>query len=295
MSEHPAALLKRGDSWQHIDNTSVQDSAHREAEERLHIATEAAALGIYDHDFQTGVVKWDARVRALWGVAPDRVITYDELLASVHPEDRRAFEAGIAHALDPHRDGRVAVEYRISNQSDGRLVWIAATGQAFSRHGRPVRLVGTVQDITERKHTELELHQVAEKYATLFDATADGVWIQNLQGQILEVNDAYCRMSGYRREELVGSPIGLIEAVGVASEVLAHIQKIVATGHDRFDTRHRRKDGSVFDVDVTVLYYEKEGGRCATFTRDITAVSSTRRRCVEVNKTSIARGGGADR
>ncbi len=275
MAAHPAAMIKRGGAWQRIDNIEGQDPSHREAEERLHIATEAAALGIYDHDFETGVVKWDARVRALWGVAPGRVITYEELLASVHPEDRRAFEAGIDHALEPNSDGRVAVEYRITNQSDGRLVWIAATGQAFFRHGRSVRLVGTVQDITERKRTELELQQVAEKYATLFDATSDGVWIQNLQGEIVEVNDAFCRMSGYTREELVGSPIGLVEAIETQEEVQAHVDRIRETHHDRFDSKHRRKDGSLFDVDITVLYYEKEGGRMATFIRDITARKRT--------------------
>jgi len=133
------------------------------------------------------------------------------------------------------------------------------------------QLVCFLQDITERKRIERQLSQAAKKYSTLFDATSDGVWIHNLDGEIIEVNDAYCRMSGYSRDELIRMPISKLEAVEPPEEIAHHIRKVIETGgHDRFESRHRRKDGSIFNVDITALYFEMDGGRMAIFVRDIT-------------------------
>ena len=107
-------------------------------------------------------------------------------------------------------------------------------------------------EIRERERIEKEM--LAEKYSTLFNATSDGVWINNLSGEILEVNDAYCRMSGYSRDELIHASIGKLEAVETPEEIANHIKRVVETGgHDRFESRHRRKNGSLFDVDLTAL------------------------------------------
>jgi PAS domain S-box-containing protein len=126
------------------------------------------------------------------------------------------------------------------------------------------------RDITERKKLEEDLKGAAEKYASIVNTTSDGVWIHNLKGEIIEVNDAYCHMSGYTREELVGIPISALEAVESPAEIAAHIERVLENGgHDRFESKHRRKDGSVFDVDITAVYLEREGGRMAIFVRDI--------------------------
>jgi PAS domain S-box-containing protein len=118
---------------------------------------------------------------------------------------------------------------------------------------------------------EARLKSAVEIYYALFNTTSDGVWIHGLDGVIREVNDAYCRMSGYSREELTGMPVSTLEAVESPEEVAAHIRKVVEKGgHDRFDSQHRRKDGRVIDVDITALYLEHEGGRMAIFARDIT-------------------------
>ena len=128
------------------------------------------------------------------------------------------------------------------------------------------------QDITLRKHAEKQLSLVAEKYTSLFDNTSDGIWIHNLDGVIQEANDAYCNMSGYTRSELIGMPISKLEANENPQEITDHIQKLIRQGgHDRFESRHRRKDGTFIDVDITALYMERDGGRVAIFVRDITA------------------------
>ncbi len=127
------------------------------------------------------------------------------------------------------------------------------------------------REITERKRAEAEMKSIGKRYLTLFEETSDGVWLANLKGEIIEINDAYCRMSGYTREELIGMPLSNIEALDSPQEILDHIKKIVETsGNHRFESKHRRKDGSVFDVEISTVYLEREG-LIAGFARDVTA------------------------
>jgi PAS domain S-box-containing protein len=129
--------------------------AQARSDERLRIATEAALLGIHDFDPETGRIEWDDRVRALWGVGPDEEVTYETFRAGVHPDDLPAAQAAVDAAMDPAGDGRFAAEYRVRPRGGGAERWVAATGRAAFRDGRAVRLVGTVQDVTERREEAL--------------------------------------------------------------------------------------------------------------------------------------------
>jgi PAS domain S-box-containing protein len=136
----------------------------------------------------------------------------------------------------------------------------------------PHQFAVVLMDVTERKQAELQLQQVADKYASLFNTTSDGVYITNLDGVIQEINDAYCEMSGYSRDELTTMPVSQLEASETPEEIATHIRKVIdQKGHDRFEAKHRRKDGSLFDVDITAVHLDQDGGRIAIFARDITA------------------------
>ena len=92
----------------------------------------------------------------------------------------------------------------------------------------------------------------------------------DMEGKLLEANEAYAQMSGYTVEELVGMHISQLEALEQSpEEVHAHIAKIIARDHDRFETRHSRKDGSVFDVEVSVNFMP-EHRKLFVFCHDIT-------------------------
>ena len=119
------------------------------------------------------------------------------------------------------------------------------------------------QDITERK-------QAAEEYQTIIHAAMDGFWQADMQGRFLDVNEAYCHFVGYSRDELLNMMIADVEVTETQEEVAKHMQKIREVGYDRFESRHRRKDGTIVDVDVSVNYLPTYGGRMFTFIRDIT-------------------------
>jgi len=110
----------------------------------------------------------------------------------------------------------------------------------------------------------------AARHQLILQTAMDGYWVADSQGRLLEVNEAYCRMSGYRREELLALKVSDLEANETPVEVAARIQQIKAQRGIRFESRHRRKDGSIYDTEVSVQFRPDENEMVA-FIRDITA------------------------
>ena len=141
------------------------EAALKDNEEQLRLAVEATELGLFDRDLTTNVLRWSDRAKAIFGLPPDAAITIEEFYRRVHPEDRARVREAIEHALDPSSDGLYAADYRCV-WDDGTIRWAAAKGRASfeERDGarRAVRIVGTIQDITERKDAEAQLEQAKE-------------------------------------------------------------------------------------------------------------------------------------
>jgi len=128
----------------------------RAGEARLRIALEAAGLGTWDYNPITGVLRWDARCKALAGLPPDAEISWSTFRQSVHPDDRARVDDAVSRALDPSGDGIFDVEYRTIGIGDGVERWVAARGQAIAEHGRTVRFIGAMLDVTAKKRVEEE-------------------------------------------------------------------------------------------------------------------------------------------
>ncbi len=107
-------------------------------------------------------------------------------------------------------------------------------------------------------------------YRTLIRASLDGFWLVDGQGRLLDVNDAYCDLSGYTRAELLTMGIEDLEVDQTPAEIARHLQAIRANGSARFDSRHRTRDGSIVDVEVSA-HYDAARDRVVAFLRDITA------------------------
>jgi PAS domain S-box-containing protein len=124
-------------------------------------------------------------------------------------------------------------------------------------------------DITDREKVEQVSREYAEWYSTLLRTTQDGYNLVDATGRLTEVNDNYCRMTGFSREELLGRSISDQDANESKDVAFAHMQKILATGSDRFETRHRTKGGGTIDVEVSVVL-QTQKRLFIVFVRDIT-------------------------
>lgn len=120
-----------------------------------------------------------------------------------------------------------------------------------------------------KERTEKQLI-AARKYSAILETTQNGFWLVDLSGKLLEVNKAYCQMSGYSREELLQMYVKDFETRETPEIILSHIDYIRRNGHQEFESRHRKKDGSTFDVALSANYLDIDSGRIVVFIWDIT-------------------------
>ena len=136
--------------------------------------------------------------------------------------------------------------------------------------GKVQGAVGAFIDITERKLAEAALEEREQHLRTILQTTQEAFYLVDAQGRILDVNDAYCALSGYTREELLRLGVRDLECAESEKDIAEHMQRIIHQGRDRFETRHRRKDGQVLDIESSVTFQNLGGGRFVCFLRDIT-------------------------
>lgn len=127
-----------------------------------------------------------------------------------------------------------------------------------------------------------------KEYEIILRTAMDGFWITDMEGHFLDVNEAYCHLTGYTKDELLKMSISDLEAAETPEETARHIQRVQEIGHDRFGTRHRCKDGRIVNVEISVNYLKGDKGRFFVFLRDITE----RKRAQEniIKELDLARG-----
>lgn len=152
---------------------------------------------------------------------------------------------------------------------DGGFRNVEMRTRLFNWQGQPC-LLASLRDITDRKQAEAEIIEKEAFLRSMFQTTGDGLWIVDMRGTFLDVNESYLRMTGYSRDEFLTMRISQIEATETEEETRRHIRKILETGQDIFETRHRRNDGGVFAVEISATYLSLRGGLLVCFCRDIT-------------------------
>ncbi|MDQ7784212.1 MAG: PAS domain S-box protein [Desulfomonilaceae bacterium] len=127
------------------------------------------------------------------------------------------------------------------------------------------------REIVSRQQAEAALRESDQRHRTILKTAMDGFWMADMEGRILEVNDAYCRMIGYSREELLGMAVSALDVAEYRETVEERYKKIIHEGTQRFETRHRRRDGTTVQLDVSAQLLHGTERRVFLFLRDITA------------------------
>lgn len=145
-----------------IHGQKLIEDALRKQTQKLHLATDAAGIGLFDHNFLTDEFTWDAKMYAHYGVPPETKVTRETLFAQMHPEDRQRMHGEFEKIWSADGDERFQLEYRIL-AADGVERWIEVKGRVvFGADRCPARLIGTVMNITERKHAEKLMQQAVQ-------------------------------------------------------------------------------------------------------------------------------------
>jgi len=179
---------------------------------------------------------------------PERFLDLDVSLNAVHAEDRARVEEALRVYLrgeNPYLD----VECRVQHEN-GSFRWLLARGATeYDGSGRPLSFLGSSVDITDRKQTELALLASERLFRTFVDHALDAFYLHDASGVILDMNRRACESLGYTRDELLGQT-PLLYAIRTPEQIA---EVLAWTGNEEvvsFESRHRRKDGSTFPVEI---------------------------------------------
>jgi len=230
-------------------------------------AMDASADVIYLLDLNRRVVRANRAFFKMARSTPEAVVG-KHIADIVHPEGE-AVPCPVCRAQEEKRDFEYIMERDHPDNPTGRPIEIVLR-VIRDKQGQPVSMLMNLHDLTHERERQDEKTKAEAQYRTILRTAMDGFLIVDVNGRILEVNDAYCIMTGYRREELLALSIADMEAALSAKEVDRRIPKIIEQGKARFESSHRRKDGGIVDLDISVNYSPYQGGRLITFLRDVT-------------------------
>ena len=207
----------------------------------------------------------ECQVRGLTYAAPIRVRLRLRVMDKESPGASRVKRAIEQHPTD------YKSEFRMRHK-DGSWRWILALGSVIAAaDGKPARMLGVHIDITDRKRAEEALQVSESRYRSFVDHATDALFLQDNTGRVVDVNQQACANLGYERDELIGMMPFEIDP-DFTPESTADVMVRLDTGETvTFDSHHRRKDGSIFPVEVRLRPFWSNGLRYHIgLVRDIT-------------------------
>ena len=257
----------------HWDITELKqtEAALRSREGRLKLATTSCRIGIWEYNLQTRELVWDDSMFALYGAnREDFSGAYDAWSSRVHPEDLEGAEAILQVAIDGVLEYEPA--FRII-WPDGEVHYIKGHAQVIrNQEGDPVYMMGTNWDDSAHARTQQQL-QLAH---TAIDVSRNAFYRVSQSGMVLYANDAACQSLGYSQEELIGMHVWEFDPNFPMDAWPSLWTELKKTGIVNLETHHRRKDGSIFPVEVAGNIIATEGEDYSfVFVHDITERKKT--------------------
>jgi|GEM_PF-1764511 len=229
----------------------------RLSEERLRLALSAARQAWFDANVQTGEVQVGQEYPRLLGYEPEAFhTTVANWMEHIHPEDLPRLKAAFQSVVQT--GGPATMEYRRQTKS-GEWKWLQSTGEIVERDadGKATRMTGIHRDITDRKDAE----SLATRFGRIIDHSLNEIYIFDATTlMFIGVNRGACLNLGYNIKEMRElTPTDIVP--DMSAEGFAEITQPLRDGvreSMKFETRHQRKNGSLYDVEVNLQFMPDE-------------------------------------
>ena len=300
-----AAVISEREHAEHQREQAVSKQATMEArlqaaqalqlsEQRWHLAAQAGKMYAYEWDVATDAVVQSSEVASVLGqIGQASILTRQQILASVHPDDRARFTASTTERTPGSPDTQI--NYRVL-RPDGSVIWLEKTARAFfGRDGRMVRMVGMVTDITERKQAEDRLRE----YEKAVEGADEMIAVVDRKYRYLIANRRFLSLRNMRKEQVVGQFAHEVLNDGVFEAVVkGKLDKCFEGNVVRFEMKYTYPE--LGERSLLVSYFPIEGAngidRVACILQDVTdrkqaeeALATMSRKLIEAQEQERAR------
>jgi diguanylate cyclase (GGDEF)-like protein/PAS domain S-box-containing protein len=258
-----------------LDNTQHKraEQALKESQERLDLALDSAQLGTWDWHIPSGMLYGSARAAQLHGMEPEPFHeSFDSFFDGVLGEERDNMRQTY-RSLREGPDGNYQITYRIQLEN-GASRFLESRARLYrDANGEPLRMAGTLLDITDQVEREQRLISSEEKFASLFQASPDPVCVTHFEnGQFIEINPAFTQTFGWDAEEVIGRSAVEIHFWADPVQRLQRNRQILRdNGLDNFQVLLQSKSGEALTcVTSSRLIVVDEQPCVVTTLRDIT-------------------------
>lgn len=252
-----------------ISERKAAETALRTRNEWLERSIEGSSDGIWDWDLRTNELAFSARCKVMLSYAEDEQLprlfsTFEEHL---HPDDYQRTMIAIQRHINegvPYDN-----EYRLKNRH-GEYRWFRVRGKVVNNdRGEPMRMAGSLQDITELKAAQDALRDSEERARSILETVVDGIITADEQGVIQSANSAIERLTGYSPQELIGQKIHILmpDRFRVGHDI--GVKRYIETGEPKVIGFKRqvaalRKDGTEIPIEITLGEFHSCGRRIFT-------------------------------
>jgi len=249
-----------------VQNRNVQlgQTRYRQQSQRLSEVIWGTNIGTWEWNVQTGETVFNERWAEIVGytLAELEPVSIDTWTALAHPGDLKRSEALLDRCFS-RADETYSCEARMRHKH-GNWIWVLDRGRVveWTAEGKPLRMSGTHQDITEQKEAEARL-QLA---ASVFTHAREGIMITDAAGILVEVNDAFTRITGYPREQALGQNPRMLNSGRQPTEYFSAMwQALIEKGHWSGEIWNRRKNGEVFAEMLTISAVRDAAGQTQNY------------------------------
>lgn len=248
------------------DRIKAEESIAK-SNERFELIATATNDAVWDHDFEKNETWGNSKLYEIYGVEQDVTkINIEMFFERLHPDERD----GVAKRMnDAFENKLVSISeiFRFKTANGKYRTFYDRSNIQYNLSGKPVRILGAMQDITDREEARQAILESEAKYRTIIEQAADGIFIADENTRFIDVNSAGCSMSGFTKEELLQKNfVDFIPPEDLATSPL----KITVMQNGQSVTNERRlirKDGSVVEVEISAQ--KLMDGRYQLFVRNI--------------------------